>query len=513
MAEANDWLRVVVAFAIATASFGCRGPRDDAAHGANAGIKRLATNQSCEACHVDEAREWSRSRHRDSASNQAFSAAFRLEPDPFCWRCHAPEARDEPGIVSSASAAGVACVTCHLDAHGEILGARVGRANGASHAVVQSDRLSGSKACAGCHEFAFPSVARQKRELMQTTLSEHARSAFAAQSCGDCHMPKIGADQHFSHAFAATRDPMALRNAVRVSTERQRGELHVRITPEGVGHAFPTGDLFRRLRVVVEAVEGERVVRREQRYLARHFEHRIEADGVSRREEVADDRPGARTNAAPAMDATDTVDVDVDFQAEGVGRRLKWRVSYERVDQSVREIRRTVPRCARRSRAGRGRGGSMNERALLSRLCCLGLLLPCCHDTAPTHADNDPPPKLTSALVSAATAPLPPPSSSAPAQPPAERCSGAAGHRTRRAACLRHHLHRRQRRLLSGAAPARATRRFSGHARRPHVPLRRRQAGRAALRLRGAASDARIRELGVGATPTRSAAPRWWARR
>jgi hypothetical protein len=273
---------------------------------AGSAANRLSANRGCEGCHVEIAREWQSSRHRESATNAAFLMAFRSEPDPFCWDCHAPEARGDNGLDSARSRHGVACVTCHLDAH--------------------RDKPSASRPCASCHEFAFPSTARERPEMMQTTVSEHARSAFATQTCSDCHMPRVGADQHRSHALATTRDPLALRRAVQISAERNGGQLRVRIAPQGVGHAFPTGDLFRRLSVLIEVLDGTRVVRRERRYLARHFVHRLQADGVSRREEVSDDRPGAQATDAGA------VVVDVDFQGVGVSQRLRWQVAYERVD-------------------------------------------------------------------------------------------------------------------------------------------------------------------------------------
>ena len=307
--------------------FGCVGSGDESEPRAGrAGLGRLAANRSCEGCHAEIAREWRGSRHRESATNAAFLAAFRSEPDPFCWDCHAPEARGDQAAESAASREGVACVTCHLDTHGEVLGAKLGHTNRASHAVVPSEQLRGSRACASCHEFGFPSQARGQREMMQTTVSEHASSAFAAESCSACHMPRAGSDQHRSHALATTRDPDALRRAVQISAERNGGALRVRIAPQGVGHAFPTGDLFRRLNIVIEVLDGARVVRRERRYLARHFVHRIQQDGVSRREEAADDRPGARTADGGA------IQVDVDFEDAAIGRQISWQVAYERVD-------------------------------------------------------------------------------------------------------------------------------------------------------------------------------------
>lgn len=298
--------RLATGLALAV-SLGCVGSRDE---GAPTGVTsdRVTLNRSCEGCHVQIAREWRGSRHHDAATNDAFSAAFRREPDPFCWDCHAPEARGDKGLDSARSQQGVACVTCHVDAH------------------AHGDKPIPSRACASCHEFSFPSTARESPEMMQTTATEHARSAFATQSCSDCHMPRAGADQHRSHAFAATRDPEAQRRAVSVAAQRGGGALSLRIAPRGVGHAFPTGDLFRRLSVLAEVVDSGRVLRRERRYLARHFVHRLQADGVSRREEVGDDRPGSSPHDGGA------IVVKFDFQDAGVGRQMRWQVAYERVD-------------------------------------------------------------------------------------------------------------------------------------------------------------------------------------
>lgn len=298
-------------------------PRESRAEGSS---EPIGANRGCASCHTEIAQEWRGSLHRQSATNRAFASAFGSEPDPFCWGCHAPEAAAQNGVVSPAAQLGVACTTCHLDQHGAVMTAKSGHATNGSHAVLPTERLSGSQACASCHEFAFPGPGRTERAMMQTTVSEHARSPFSAQACSDCHMPRVGRDQHRSHAFASTRDPAALRRAVLVAAQRSGGELKVSIAPRGVGHAFPTGDLFRRLRVVVEAVTGERVLRREQRYLARHFLHRPQADGVSRREEASDDRPGARSENAGA------VEVVVHFEPPFASSRLRWQVVYERVD-------------------------------------------------------------------------------------------------------------------------------------------------------------------------------------
>ena len=277
---------------------------------------RAELNAECERCHADIAREWRGSLHQRSASNDAFARAYAIEADPFCWSCHAPE--PEP----RSKELGTACVTCHFDAHGALRSAGLDVSLTSRHELRRTDELRGSRACAGCHEFAFPSPLSGDRQMMQTTLSEHERSPYSAQRCSDCHMPVVAG--HRSHAFASTRDPAALARALSVVASRDGDRLLLELTPQRVGHAFPTGDLFRRLRVVAEAKQGEQVVRREQRFLARHFEYRSHG-GVSRRIEVSDDRPGTHSQDGGAAHET------FDFGA-APGLPLSFRVSYERVD-------------------------------------------------------------------------------------------------------------------------------------------------------------------------------------
>lgn len=83
-------------------------------------------------------------------------------------------------------------------------------------------------------------------------------------------MPARGAGR-MDHGFAV--DLAMLRSAVVADVERSSaGTIALRIRPGRVGHAMPTGDLFRR--VVVEAElrdEAGAVIAQRRRDLARHF--------------------------------------------------------------------------------------------------------------------------------------------------------------------------------------------------------------------------------------------------
>ena len=229
-------------------------------------------NATCTDCHGDIADEWRASLHRDSDTDPSYQRSFRREPRAFCRTCHQPEGKSE-----ELAAMGTACITCH----------------GTDHATPKQ----GDAACAGCHEFSFPDRGGSTKALdrMQLTLLEHAQSANATTACVDCHMPKVGegASAHRSHVFAASRDPDMLRSAVKVSARivTADGESFAELTlsPGATGHAFPTGDLFRRLAITVEQVDSMGLTMNfERQTLGRTFEVR-----ATHQTQIADTRPGA----------------------------------------------------------------------------------------------------------------------------------------------------------------------------------------------------------------------------
>jgi hypothetical protein len=224
---------------------------------------RLDRNDDCLACHTDVAREWSHSLHRRSFEDPMFQAALARERDGgFCRACHAPEADPRREPTAREASAGVACVSCHLDGKdGVVLAAPDPGADDREvpHALRRTSAFASPDACAGCHEFWFPSGGRAGHELkMQRTITEHERSPFADESCQSCHMPPTRSDArvHHDHGFAVVGRPEMLRAAVSISATRpEPGRVVLELSPNLVGHAFPTGDLFRRLVVELHAVD------------------------------------------------------------------------------------------------------------------------------------------------------------------------------------------------------------------------------------------------------------------
>ena len=285
-------------------------------------------NRGCEGCHAEIAQEWRASWHARSETGAAYQRAFALEPLQFCQGCHAPEAAPNLPVPEAAAQLGVACVTCHV-VGGQVLGARrhddadqprLG-AKAAPHPVVRDARLDGTRACSGCHEFEFPDLsARRTPELMQATVMEHA--AERDRTCASCHMPLTtrGVGTHRSHAFLGGHDEALVKSAVTVQAQRSHDGARITLTPRELGHAFPTGDLFRRLEVSAEAIGAEwQVVARERRYLTRHWERQASPFGVVLRSATSDDRP--LTGA--------TV---IDLPLGGTNLPIAWRVAYQRVE-------------------------------------------------------------------------------------------------------------------------------------------------------------------------------------
>ncbi|MBS2011696.1 MAG: hypothetical protein JST00_02185 [Deltaproteobacteria bacterium] len=222
---------------------------------------------SCATCHATIAREWGGSSHHRSASNESYVGAVGREPLPFCRACHAPigDASIATALQPTALRTGIGCTTCH-------------EGLAPDHAATKVH--TPAKTCASCHEFRFPASAA----LMQKTGQEHRASAYASTPCAECHMPIAGERPHRDHRF----DVEALVDQALVADVSRAGPNRVafRLSPGRIGHAFPTGDLFRRLAVRVESADGRE---RAERFLARHF---WSHGGVNR--EIKDDRVGAQ---------------------------------------------------------------------------------------------------------------------------------------------------------------------------------------------------------------------------
>ena len=191
------------------------------------------TAASCIACHPDEGAQWHRSRHSVALTNTLFQADYAAEPLPLCLECHAPEGTED----------GVGCVTCHVDREQVRALSVSGRA---PHPSRVAPELAKSAFCARCHDFNFAAVHPGGEVVwtdtpMQATFQEWTAWGGEA-SCQDCHMEQ-------GHDFPGAHNAALLSGSIIVETEGHE----LRITSRGVGHATPTGDLFRHMTLQVRS--------------------------------------------------------------------------------------------------------------------------------------------------------------------------------------------------------------------------------------------------------------------
>ena len=284
-----------------------------------------ALNATCTGCHREIAAEWRSSFHAQAQRDSAYQRAFALEPLPFCQGCHAPESDAFQPVPELAADLGVGCVTCHAVGDHVLAAAKMAGVGTAPHILSRTPEFASAAACASCHEFAFPDAAlRAQPELMQATVREHDHSNTRGMPCASCHMPSVGegAARHRSHAFPGGHDPEFVKGALSVQAQRCADDRICLVLQTGrVGHAFPTGDLFRRLEVSAQAVGSDyQVVGSAQRYLSRHWSEQRKLATVVR-SVTRDDRP----SAAP---------LEIKLQLAGPVAALPvvWRVAYQRVE-------------------------------------------------------------------------------------------------------------------------------------------------------------------------------------
>lgn len=228
--------------------------------------------RNCGQCHEFEYKTWRDSAHGKAFTNPVFAHAVQRDRDGWCLNCHTPlwSGKDadveriigwlaKPADVRAQMPAyldqGITCAVCHVR-DGQIVGSgkKARDPTGKKHEVLIDKNLRSEKFCAGCHQFNFPAeikpvVVYQHSPPMQNVVNEHLslRKLFSDKRCADCHYK--GAD-HSLHQVAGEdmREKFEIR--VRRSLLRPK-EITLTLKTPPIGHHFPTGDLFRALKLTI----------------------------------------------------------------------------------------------------------------------------------------------------------------------------------------------------------------------------------------------------------------------
>lgn len=218
--------------------------------------KKWESSEKCKNCHKKEFEEWSLSIHKKSYSNFFFKEALKEEPRIWCVNCHAPfhELNEISNLKEDKNLSeGIGCPVCHVK-NGEIFGTKE-RLDLKEHKVFEDKSFGNGNLCKNCHEFNFtdshePNI-KYSNFPMQTTFSEFKefQSIHKKDSCNSCHL------KNSSHSFSGPNDKEFLKKNVLVKfntiKQNQNYILKLKITILKIGHAFPSGDLFRSVNVLI----------------------------------------------------------------------------------------------------------------------------------------------------------------------------------------------------------------------------------------------------------------------
>lgn len=211
-------------------------------------------NKNCITCHKTEHKNWQNHLHSQSFVNPRFRNAFTIESFRWCLNCHAPYWNIQPpenltfmalekNIINQE---GINCSVCHVR-NGKIYHSRSSNSTD-HHQTYRDSSLADNRFCAKCHQFNFPLTHQPQifygDVAMQDTYHEYLNTTWLAKetNCQKCHYysqhrsPSIF-DNNFRREFT-----------IRFTTIPFRGgsyQLKIFFAIDKIGHAFPTGDLFR----------------------------------------------------------------------------------------------------------------------------------------------------------------------------------------------------------------------------------------------------------------------------
>jgi hypothetical protein len=226
--------------------------------------KKIETAKDCGRCHSDIYNNWLTSRHRVSHSNELYQYSFKLEPLEWCENCHAPLREKNSNNLFLANE-GISCNVCHIRDQKVIVATKPKFDVNSYHDYIELKEFGSAELCKSCHDFNFPTWQTFKSNSkhiefsnlsMQGTFDEWNESSFKSESdCIDCHLMP-GTKK--SHTFFGGHSSVELSNSFLIKSYYvSANTIAVEVISLRIGHAFPTGDLFRALKLKLFSTKGK----------------------------------------------------------------------------------------------------------------------------------------------------------------------------------------------------------------------------------------------------------------
>jgi hypothetical protein len=225
----------------------------------------LFDSNSCKDCHKTIYENWFNSRHKVALTNELYRESHEREPMEWCVNCHAPllSRGENPNLPEKRilREEGISCNVCHVR-NKKILTSKIPTLTRDQtkyiHDYKVEPSMGKSEFCANCHQFNFPTLksARTKDNFayshlpMQNTVAEFKESYLSnLGECQTCHLASGSAD---SHSFFGGHDAAKLASSLFLQMERvSQKTILLKVIANGIPHAFPTGDLFRTLKITL----------------------------------------------------------------------------------------------------------------------------------------------------------------------------------------------------------------------------------------------------------------------
>lgn len=327
--------------------------------------KRMDMAEDCGSCHETVYNNWKESRHKVAFTNELYRHSHTQEPMTWCVNCHAPLIEPGKDIENPEerflSGEGINCHVCHVR-NKKIITSRLPKLKndeGTVHEYQVETEFADSSFCASCHQFNFPKLKKgssKERILyshlpMQNTYEEFQSTEMRKfGNCQDCH---VLSHSSMSHSFPGGHNRSKLAESLHIEVERVGSKtILVHVISNGIAHAFPTGDLFRTLKVSVKNESGKIISILE---LKKYYRDTISTQGIDEnlpsRIQIGDTRippPGkgyvSQNSFLIEIDPDEkflTISLDMDYL--NPSSRILLDIPYEKTVLSIKTIRVLVP--------------------------------------------------------------------------------------------------------------------------------------------------------------------------